>query len=354
MSSLTRYPRIAGQVTIDLASWYRGGPTSATTYRVMRRLHRLTAGRSSGVARSVARALPGSPDRIERDEIRGGEKRLDADGTRALADLGRDGLSMLPPVLDAAAVASLVEFARTAPASGQLPDGPLRSGSYRDLRDDVPVVRLDGRFAWARPEVQQIMSEAKLWDLARAYFGMSPVVHPPQIYWSCAAAPDAPAQAANLARNFHWDYDGIGGLRLHMYLTDVDESAGPMEYVLGSHRAGMLSTPELRRADDAETPESALDALGLAERRTITGPAGTSFISDSNGLHRATRPTGRDRLFLVLPIRAGGYAGYYRRQRAVPVRNERFGAALAAGRPELRLFTPADTDSRVVTLVDQT
>lgn len=347
MSLMLRYPKAAARITTDLARWYGGGPTSETTYRAMRRLHRVTAGRSSRLARRIARGLPGSPDRLDTDI------RLDADGQRSLTDLGRDGLTMLEPVLDAEAVASLVDFARNSPASGRLPDGTFRTGTYRALRDEVPVVRLDGRFAWARPEVQQIMSDPTLWDLARAYFEMPPVVHPPLLYWSCAAAPDAPTQAADLARNFHWDYDGIGGLRLHLYLTDVDDTAAPMEYVLGSHRAGVLTTPELRRADDAETPESALGALGLVERRTITGPAGTTFMSDSNGLHRATRPTGSDRLFLVMPIRAGGYAGYYRRRRAVPVRDERFGAALAAGRPELRLFAPADADSRTVTLVDQ-
>lgn len=346
--SLIRYPKAAARLAFDVAVWYRGGETSATSYRLMRRLHRATAGRSSSVARALARALPGSPDR------RPSGTSLQPDGEQALAHLRRDGISMLEPVLDPEAMASFVDFARSAPATGWFPDGTRVNGTYLDLRHQASAVYLDGRFAWARPEVQRIMSDPSLWDLARAYFDMAPVVHPPTIYWSCAAADDAPTQAANLARNFHWDYDGIGGLRLHLYLTDVDESAAPMEYVLGSHRPGVLSTPELRRADDAETSERALDALGLIERKTMTGPAGTTFISDSNGLHRATRPTGRDRLFLVMPIRAGGYAGYYRRRRAVPVRDERFGTALAAGRPELRLFAPAPAHDRTVTLVGQT
>ena len=349
MPSMSRYVRAATSVTTDVGHWYAGRTTSADTYRLMRRLHRFTAGWSSAAARTLVRTLPGSPDRLGPLD----HPRLDPGDARVLDALRRDGLAMLEPVLSPDAVESLVDYARTGPAQVSSPSGGVRSGTYEELRVDAAAVYLDGRFAWARPEVQHLLASPRLWDLARAYFGAVPVVHPPQLYWSCASTPESAREAVSLARNFHWDYDGIGGLRLHLYLTDVDETAAPMEYVLGSHRPGSLSTPELRRADDGETPESALDAMGLVDRRSITGPAGTTFVSDSTGLHRATRPTGRDRLFLVMPIRAGTFTGYYRRRRSVPVRDDTFAAALAAGRPELRLFTAADDDSRVVTLADQ-
>jgi hypothetical protein len=349
MPPARRYLAAAEHLATDLGRWYRGESTSSDTYRLARRVHRYTAGWSSVAARNAVRAMPCSPDRLGSLD----HPRLDPAGSEALASLRRDGVTMLPPVLAADAVASLVAFAEQAPASGRMASGETRTGTYEELRGDAAAVYLDGRFAWARPEVQQILVSEAIWELARAYFGMVPVVHPPQLYWSCASAPDDPAQAPSLARNFHWDYDGIGGMRVHLYLTDVDDTAAPMEYVVGSHRPGTLNTPDLRRADDGEAPEAALDALGLRERRAITGPAGTTFVSDSSGLHRATRPTGRDRLFLVMPLRAGGYGGYYSRRRSVPVRDERFGAALAAGRPELRLFVPAGDDARVVTLAEQ-
>jgi hypothetical protein len=349
MPTLDRYLRAARDVATDVPRWLRGGQTGVDTYRLVRSLHRVTAGRSSQALRTVARHLPGHPDRLGPADA----PRLDERATRALDDLRRDGLAHLDPMLDPDDVAELAEYARTAPARVVLADGTSRVGTYEELRAEASAVFLDGRFAWARPEVQRLLASPRIWDLARAYFGLVPVVHPPQIYWSCTASVDEPDLRRSLARNFHWDYDGIGGLRLHLYLTDVDETAAPMEYVLGSHRPGTLSTPELRAADGGDTPESALDALGLVERVPVTGPAGTTFISDSSGLHRATRPTGRDRLFLVMPIRAGNLAGYYRRRRAVPVRDETFGRALAAARPELQLFVAAGPEARVVTLADQ-
>jgi hypothetical protein len=345
-----RYADVAASVVRDLRGWHQGRPSTADTYLAMRRSHRLTAGWSSAAIRRALRMVPGSPDRVAPDH----RSALDADSRRALDDLRRDGLTMVDPVLTPDEVASLVEFAERAPARGRFATGDARAGTYLELRETATGVFLDGTFAWARPEVQRILANEGIWDLARAYFGLVPVVHPPQLYWSCAAAPESPSAARGLARNFHWDYDGIGGLRLHLYLTDVDSSAAPMEYVLGSHRPGALRTRELRNADDGRAPESALDALGLAERRPITGPAGTTFISDSAGLHRATRPTGRDRLFLVMPLQAGIFAGYYNRRRQVPARDPRFAAALDAGRPELRLFAAADPSQPAVTLEDAT
>ncbi|MFP4513458.1 MAG: phytanoyl-CoA dioxygenase family protein [Acidimicrobiales bacterium] len=349
MAHPRRYVELAAATARDLRGWHRGRPSTGETYIAMRRAHRLTAGWSSVAARRLLAKAPGSPDRLSPLD----RPRLDEAGARSLTDLRRDGVAMLEPVLAPDEVASLVDFAERAPARGRLASGAMQPGTYRDLAGDASAVFLDGTFAWARPEVQRILADDRLWDLARAYFGLVPVVQPPQIYWSCAAAPEDETLAPNLARNFHWDYDGVGGLRLHLYLTDVDASAAPMQYVVGSHRPGALRTHELRHADDGTASESALDALGLVERRSITGPAGTTFISDSTGLHRATRPTGRDRLFLVFSLRAGSFAGYYHRRRRVPARDPRFAAALAAGRPELSLFAAADPDEKVVTLDEE-
>jgi hypothetical protein len=85
--------------------------------------------------------------------------------------------------------------------------------------------------------------------------------------------------------------------------------------------------------------------------RSFEGPAGTTFLSDSQGLHCATRPTTADRLFLVLPIQGGGFGGYYHRRRALPVRSEVLRARLAEGDPSLRLFEAAPADAKAASLV---
>ena len=338
MPAPSRYADALASLPRDLGRWYRGRPSTSDTYLAMRHAHRHTAGYSTAALRTILRRVPGAADQLRTAD----QPRLSTTDDQAVTTLGRDGITTLEPLLDPRDVDALREFATRGPAAGSDQEGTPVRGTYEQLSDRARMLFLDGTFTWGRPEVQRLLASKRLWDLARAYFGMVPVVHPPQLYWSCAA-PERNAESAPpiSSRNFHWDYDGVGGLRLHLYLTDVDEAAAPMEYVTGSHRPGALRSRELRHADQGRAPESALDTLGLVERRSITGPAGTTFLSDSTGLHRATTPTGRDRLFLVLPVQAGIFSGYYSRRRLVPVRDERFARALEVGRPELRLFGAA-------------
>jgi hypothetical protein len=334
----------------DLARWHRGKPSRVDTYRAMRRLHQATAGWSSHLVRTALRATPGAADRVAPHE----RSHLAPEDARAVDDLRRDGLAMLTPVLDADRIASLTDFARRAPGIARMPDGTSTRNTFEAARHEASAVFIEGRFAWARPEVQHVLADPRIWAIAEHYFGMVPVVHPPQLYWNCASDTELGARAATgLARNYHWDYDGVGNVRLMVYLTDVDEASAPLEIVPGSHRPGALRTRELRHADDGDASPDALKALGLDHGTRVTGPAGTTFVADSHGLHRATSATGRDRLMLLVPLQAGGFAGYYNRPRRVPVRDARFGAALAIGRPELRLFSAGEPHEKVVTFADE-
>ena len=286
------------------------------------------------MALSALRAVPGSVDRG--DPV----LPLDPDADRALAALDVDGITLLAPLLDDAAEARVRAFARTASAIERPVDGPQRATTYDARSPDAAAVAILERFVLDQPDIQGIMASPMVAAVARRYFGIGAVVHPPQLYWSCvASAPPTPATAASLARGFHWDYDGVAGVRLHMYLTDVDSSTAPMEYLPGSHRRGSLSTHGLRHADLGAPDADVWAAFAPSDVRTITGPAGTTFLSDSQGLHRGTEPRTGDRLFLVMPLQATGFAGYQFGARQVTARHPDLDAVLRAGRPEYRLFT---------------
>ena len=326
----------------DLPGWYAGRPSSADTYLGLRAAHRATAGRSSQLARAVLARVPGSVDRLPRDEPGSTDPRTDG-AVRELRDLG---ITRLPPLLEDGEVAALVEFARAAPGRVRLADGTTGLATWRDRPDDAAALAVDGAFAWARPEVQKVMAAPPVLDLAARAVGMRPVVHPPQLYWTFPV-PAHDSAAVALARRFHWDYDGIAGLRLHLYLTDVDDGSGPMEFVEGSHRPGLLGWH--RPAIDQLVDQGRVAAIGDVHR--ITGPAGTAFLTNPHGLHRATAPMERERLFLVLPIQAGGYGGYYRRTRALPVRDPELERRLRAGDPALRLFEAAPASATAAAMV---
>ncbi len=74
--------------------------------------------------------------------------------------------------------------------------------------------------------------------------------------------------------------------------------------------------------------------------RAITGPAGTTFISDSRGLHRGNDAISADRLFLVMPMQATGFGGYQLRPRLVTPKDPGLKAGIEQGRVELSLFRP--------------
>lgn len=325
----------AESIARDLAGWLRSRPSSRRTYRAMRVLHRATAGASSAAALAVLRSVPRNPDRFR------SRMALDADWRAGAADLRRDGIAYLPALLPPEAIDRVRAFARTAPATLRRADGSTAYGTYERRDADVLNVSVVEEFVLAQPDVQRLIADPRVTEFAGRHFGVGSVVLPPLLYWSCVGTPQTGGISMALARRFHWDYDGVCGLRFHLYLTDVDEASAPMQYVAGSHRVGAYRTAELRRADLGIASGVVQQRFPAAAIRTMTGPAGTAFVSRSSGLHRGTDPVGADRLFLVLPVQATGFAGFQLSVRSVVPRATEFAAALADGRPELRMFRAA-------------
>jgi hypothetical protein len=347
--SPTRYVDYAATFAGDLVRWYHGAPSSASTYRIARRAHVRTAGASSAALFGAMRVIPGAADHVDATDVRPAADRNAA----ALAQLRDAGIVVVDPVLDDDAVTRLRAFAEHAPARVRLADGRVVNGTYADRPDDATSVSIPGTFAWACAEVQRAMASAPLLDLALAQFAHAPVVHTPTLYWTCRPATPTDARTdALLARNFHMDFDGVQALRVHLYLTDVDDDHAPMQYVRASHRVGALRGREMHAADDALDEDAVIARFGAAAVTTVTGPAGTTFVTDPRGLHRGTAPVAGDRLFLVMPIQAGAFAGYVRRVRTLPVRDAAFGGLVDEPQGPLRLFARADDGGGVARLAE--
>lgn len=327
---------------------YRGLPSSPLTYLAVRRAHVLTSGRSTTALTGALRGLPGTADAVDRDEL----DRLVGRWHAEVAALAEDGACQVADAFTAEERAALVEFATHGPAALTHSDGSTTTGTYRDRTPDVVSVRLDQSFVLTRPAVQALLARTMATEISMARFGMWPTVHPPILYWSCRsdATVDAPTEQ-RLARRYHSDFDGLGGLRLHVYLTDVDDGTAPMDYVRGSHTPGAIPR-SLRRDVTDDISESDVGSLFPADaRHTFLGPAGTSFMSDSNGLHRGNAPVSGDRLFLVMPVQSGSLAGAFNRVRQVPVVDDDLAMALRSRRPDLRLFEAAPIGASKATAV---
>jgi hypothetical protein len=130
-----------------------------------------------------------------------------------------------------------------------------------------------------------------------------------------------------------------------------------LQYVPGSHRILSLRGRGFRAADGGLDEVTVTERFGAASVRSVTGRSGTTFVADPRGLHRATPPVDRDRLFFAMGVQAGAFAGAFHRRRAVPVRDAGFGRLLDADASPLRLFEaigeddPSTGEVRVARLV---
>ena len=319
-----------------------GEPLGPRSYRALRRLHTRTGGGSSAVLDAMARRLPG-------------HTATDADPVdeSSLTALRRDGVVVLPWRLPDDEVTRLVEFARRAPVGplgvdGETFDalaarGPL---SYDQVRADLPMALVTGPEAMRSSDLQALVVDARLLALAQAYLRARPVAGPATLTWTTGVPMAAwtPHETRN-ATLYHWDFDGLSSLRVHIYLTHVGVDDAPMRYLRGSHRPSRARTRLLRAGDVGHSDPAAYLACGRDAETVITGPAGTVFVSDSQGLHRGSPSTGHERLFAVWALASSPLVTPVRPRVPVDVTDAdadpRFAAMLRDGDRALALFRPA-------------
>lgn len=105
-----------------------------------------------------------------------------------------------------------------------------------------------------------------------------------------------PADSRYLVRDWHLDVEDRRMVKIIVYLSDVDDSTGPFEYLPSaaseSARRTLGVRPGLTFLPDAEVTS----AVPSSAWRRITGPAGTAVYADTAHLmHRIKAPTGGDR-----------------------------------------------------------
>lgn len=338
LHTLQQAAMASGRFPVDAGRALLGQPSASSTYLLIRRTHVLTGGRST---KALARVLRAAQLRRLNASTHVHRRAAQCWGKTA-ATLKAIGYAKVPNALSPAELDQLVAFATDGPAKVTDHNGSSLAGTYRHRGPDAVSVQLNMSFLLAQPALQAMLARAMATEISIAGSGVWPTLHPPILYWSCRNDDAASNETeVRLARRFHSDFDGLGGLRLHVYLTDVDERSAPMDYVPTSHIPGALPRSVRRDVTDPIPDNTVYKLFPDNPPHTITGPAGTSFISDSNGLHRGNTPQKADRLFLVMPLQAGVLAGAFNRKRSIPVVDDEFGAALNNKRPDLRLFEAA-------------
>ncbi len=129
-------------------------------------------------------------------------------------------------------------------------------------------------------------------DIAERHIGLPVRYHGLEV----RAERTTPAVSRHLVRDWHFDVEDRRMLKIVVYLSDVDESTGPFEFLPSAAsdlaRATLRVRPGLTFLPDADVSA----AVPSSAWEPITGPAGTAVYADTARLlHRVKAPTGGDR-----------------------------------------------------------
>ncbi len=148
-------------------------------------------------------------------------------------------------------------------------------------------------------EVQELLCDESLLQVAQNYLGAKPIFSGLSMWWSPPVKDQPDVEAAQL---FHFDLERIRWLRYFIYLTDVDAESGPHCFIKGSHRTGAIPAEVLREGYARQNDERILQIYGADAYREFIGRRGTIIAEDSRGFHKGMMPKNKDRLLLAFEL----------------------------------------------------
>ena len=144
--------------------------------------------------------------------------------------------------------------------------------------------------AWLR-----VCLSHRLLDIANSYLRMWAKLSYVDMWYTAPQHPGAERAASQL---WHRDFDDKHLLKAFLYLVDVDESAGPFEYVGGSQPGGPHNGTTRQWAPMSTGRFSEEEVAGSVPAdaiKTFTAPRGTVILCNTSGLHRGGFATERAR-----------------------------------------------------------
>ena len=133
-----------------------------------------------------------------------------------------------------------------------------------------------------------------IWQSANAYVGMLTSMRYCNVWHSF------PSQAQpRQAQLWHRDPDDLYIVKVFVYLSDVDQGAGPFTYAPGTHRKGQVrQEPDYQlEGDTKRSTDAQMAAVVPCDHWvTCTGPRGTIVFADTTGYHKGGLSRERDRV----------------------------------------------------------
>jgi hypothetical protein len=158
---------------------------------------------------------------------------------------------------------------------------------------DVPTLPVDD--PWLRLGISD-----RMLDVVNSYFGLWSKLTYVDLWYT----PPAEAGVERVSsQRWHRDYNDARLVKVFVYLTDVEEDTGPLEFVLGSTPNGEYGNvwPWRPVSNDLYPPQDEFDErIPKSAHVTLTAPEGSMIFCNTSGFHRGGYATGtRPRVMAV-------------------------------------------------------
>jgi hypothetical protein len=180
-------------------------------------------------------------------------------------------------------------------------------GDLRALARSRRTTQIDGKEAYLErveidltldSPVMQLALDPSLISTVTAYLGRLPIL---TAAWMWFSPNRSWSPVATASQHFHLDHEDDRQVKVLMYLSDVDDEAGPIQ-VIDRPTSLRICKSEAYRVDQS-LPDDVIRRHLSPEKKwtTITGPAGTILLVDTSAcLHCGSRPGTRPRWTLGL------------------------------------------------------
>jgi hypothetical protein len=223
---------------------------------------------------------------------------LDGVQERALESLRRDGIALVPfgELFGGTALwdelrADMDVFVRDAEAR---PPEKTKGKSFIVRR--FLAGKGEARYGLGNPWLRLSLS-APILDVVNGYRGEQTRLLDFDNWYT---VPDPAATERVKSQQWHRDPWDEHIVKVFVYFSDVDEEAGPFEYVPGSAPGGRYGELWPWQPEGIYPPQDEFDAaIPPGDRLTATGPAGTVIFCDTSGFHRGGWAKARPRVLSV-------------------------------------------------------
>jgi hypothetical protein len=306
----------------------RSGTTPESAYQALIWLFCVSGGWFNDLASSVISRLRPKVDFGTRRGVLGD---LSEGRSKALVeDLKQNGFLVFPAMLPADVCDRLMTFALTTKSTVRPLDN--RSATVNPVQavfdQKNPIgVRYDysANDLLRHPDVQALMADGTLLEIAQEYFNSRPLVDVLWMGWSTAFGGRPNEEAAQY---YHFDMDRIKWLKVFIYLTDVTSENGPHSFVKGTHRTGQIPSDILYRGYGRLSDEDIAANYPNSDVYSFAAPRGSIIIEDTRGLHKGVAVKGGPRLMMQVQFSNSLFGASYPSAKIEKIHSEELKAVI--------------------------